>query len=885
MAGENNLFISGGGGFIGGVVDKKADLPSPASAYVGQFYLVQTGSGGILAIAGRYKYPPGLYTPNSGATDWEQAPFSVKVSEDSVTLANIDNWAEYIAIAFDINIDDQLIYNGGTYKNLTGTQTSTAPDVDTTNWEAFTVSAAEVTLLDTDGYYNSGNVEGALQETGEVRFTNGFDLIDKDSIGDLSWVDGTRTFSIAVKAGQPSFHFWADKKKISKTTTQSVIIPNTTGSYYIYFDNAGVLQYVLASSLSLDQFYENALIGIVYWNAVTGEGIPGDEQHGIRMDSRTHHSKHSTIGALYEAGYTPTGFSSGGTTYTNTDAGNFWDEDIKHTSSLQTTSKFLYRSGAAGIWTMTTATNDVSHIEVADTYHSWNEWTGSTWQLTEGTPSTDYWINFFITIPTLSGDTVYKIIGQNAYSTRANARNAIESELNRLDLGGLVSPEYVFLYAIIVNRSGQQQTLAGGSDLYIDYRYTRGKGGETGSTTDLSAVHVDVPGEINSITAKTTLVPGDKLIIEDTADSDNKKEIDVDLLVIEDGVSGGQTIIGGTLTNEDLLLKANAVDPLRLLLDSSASAAFLYGGLDVSGVTVIRADFIVDRGAGLDSFSHVNAPDGFQSGMILQKDGITKWKWECDNTVQGVGDTGNDFLLSAFNNAGGYLNSPIGIGRAAEAPINFFRPIKPFVRTTAQRDTLVSPAAGDFLFNSAMGKLNYYDGTYWRVIDNSQKWINWIRADEMDFPSTSGWPVTVGAAVGTDSNHNYIKSAQFSDSVNQALGQRIHIPAYATYIVPMTRSRAETAAASNLGVVQEFHYSQEPDNVAVTSFASTTLNTIVMGTSNEYWQYDAQSILLSTLSLVAGRDMTYMIERDQASGSPDTLVGPWTVIDFGMGFI
>jgi len=80
-----------------------------------------------------YKYPRGLYSPNSSNV-WELVPFNVKLAEDSLTLVNITNWTEWISFAFDINIGDLLIYNSFKYINLTGSQTALSPDVDTTNW-------------------------------------------------------------------------------------------------------------------------------------------------------------------------------------------------------------------------------------------------------------------------------------------------------------------------------------------------------------------------------------------------------------------------------------------------------------------------------------------------------------------------------------------------------------------------------------------------------------------------------------------------------------------------------------------------------------------------------------------------------------------------------
>jgi len=119
---------------LSGSVQYYANLPTPVVDYVDEFWLVQENSGGLLSAFGIYKYPKGVYCPNA-SNIWEQVPFSVKVSEDSITFLNITNWTQYTAYAIDIHSGDKLVYNDITYKNLTGTQTGTAPDTDITNWE------------------------------------------------------------------------------------------------------------------------------------------------------------------------------------------------------------------------------------------------------------------------------------------------------------------------------------------------------------------------------------------------------------------------------------------------------------------------------------------------------------------------------------------------------------------------------------------------------------------------------------------------------------------------------------------------------------------------------------------------------------------------------
>ncbi len=61
-----------------------------------------------------------------------------------------------------------------------------------------------------------------------------------------------------------------------------------------------------------------------------------------------------------------------------------------------------------------------------------------------------------------------------------------------------------------------------------------------GAGSDTSAIHTDTPAEIDGLAEKTTPVPGDWVVIEDSEDSYNKKKVDVDNLP---GGGGGGTIL------------------------------------------------------------------------------------------------------------------------------------------------------------------------------------------------------------------------------------------------------------------------------------------------------------------------------------------------------
>jgi hypothetical protein len=305
-------------------------------------------------------------------------------------------------------------------------------------------------------------------------YKRGWDRDDSNSVGTISWVEATRTFTIAPKAGQVSFNFWSGGDFFQRTESESLIIPDVSGTYYVYYDTDGVLQSILSGSFDAEIFRTVAITGLCYYNKTEETlWVASDEQHGIIMDGATHLRLHLVEGATFIRGALLTGLVDGDSTYTNIALGVFADEDINQVTILATTHSFLYRDGALGEWRETAKDNECGHTVSGDNYNSWNENTsGTVWQLTECTNSSDYVIMFFIWT-NFDGSNIKKIIGQKTYSTRANARKGIKNELTAIELAGLPSEETTFLYAYICKRNGDVEDDGDGND-YVDLRATKG---------------------------------------------------------------------------------------------------------------------------------------------------------------------------------------------------------------------------------------------------------------------------------------------------------------------------------------------------------------------------------------------------------------------------
>jgi len=151
-------------------------------------------------------------------------------------------------------------------------------------------------------------------------------------------------------------------------------------------------------------------------------------------------------------------------------------------------------------------------------------------------------------------------------------------------------------------------------------------------------------------------------------------------------------------------------------------------------------------------------------------------------------------------------------------------------------------------------------------------------SDQLGVPANASWPVSANAEGTSDSNDPELTVRRFTDAAEEGVHFSIDVPSGATNIVVGLVSRAETLHATLLTVVPKLYAHDIPNNAAVPAFpAATDMTAIEMGTSNEFFQYDSQSITLATLGLTAGELSTVQLTRDGGVGSDD-LVGDWTLL-------
>lgn len=312
----------------------------------------------------------------------------------------------------------------------------------------------------------------------------------------FSFVNGTRTFTIQPVSSQYDIFF--SGRKVTKTGAENVVITDTEGLHYIYFDDADdTLK--STTTFSTDIITRDVFVAAIYWDADNNTAlILGEERHGITMDGATHSYLHQVFGAQWVDGLALGGMTVNGTGNDNTHAqfavtnGSIRDEDIVHTvtddspQDLDPTAEIpiFYRDGASGVWRKKTAdaypliySGDSSGYTGANGRLPYNEWTGSAWQLTEVSQLDYVLMHYFATNDV--NTPIIGVVGQNQYTSLGSAQTGATTEMNELVVDGLPSKEFVPLATVIYQTSTTYSntpaarviSTAEGDD-YIDWRFT-----------------------------------------------------------------------------------------------------------------------------------------------------------------------------------------------------------------------------------------------------------------------------------------------------------------------------------------------------------------------------------------------------------------------------
>jgi hypothetical protein len=257
----------------------------------------------------------------------------------------------------------------------------------------------------------------------------------------LAWDDGSYTLTLTAS----SKYIWLNgvRYSINTLTKQlSVAQEAVSGLYWFWITAPGGVPQLNVSTTSPDIGSDGANAGFdqcnvatVYWNTTTSKGILSDERHWMGRDCWMHEYLHETIGSRYASGMAGT-FGNASITIGQ---GEFYDEDIEHTFTEQTTVKVLYHNGSdEWVWDIVTVPYKISGGNL-----QYNNGT------TLATATLNKFVNYFVFA---TADTIHPInvvVGTTQYNNLADATAA-----SIPSLGALVSAEVKLIYRVTYKNNG-----------------------------------------------------------------------------------------------------------------------------------------------------------------------------------------------------------------------------------------------------------------------------------------------------------------------------------------------------------------------------------------------------------------------------------------------
>ena len=241
-------------------------------------------------------------------------------------------------------------------------------------------------------------------------------------------------------------------KKYVYDSEQSVLLTDTEGMHYVYFNASGTL--VSTTTWNPNIILEWAFVAAVYWNATDNEVVYfGDERHGINMSGATHYNLHNAQGTVYLTGLALGDIIADSTSATNADAqfsiaqGQVLDEDIATVIpdyAAPANIPMYYLSGTSD-WRKSVP-DDYPLLNAGTGRVAWNENTG-TWALSEATDG--YFVLTHVFATNDMDNPMIGVVGQNEYATIAEARDGAENEISDILTSSLPFQEFVAVATVI----------------------------------------------------------------------------------------------------------------------------------------------------------------------------------------------------------------------------------------------------------------------------------------------------------------------------------------------------------------------------------------------------------------------------------------------------
>ena len=264
----------------------------------------------------------------------------------------------------------------------------------------------------------------------------------------ISFNNSTRTFTISPLSNHYVIYN-PSSSRIIKSSTESVVLPNTTNGYYIYFDGSNILQYTTVWSTA----HSNVQVAYVYYSTVSSTGYLGDERHVASMDNPTLVNLQQTDSLLYGGGLNISGYILNSDTIQGItfalSQGSVIAEDIVFNISNLTqpvNNPVFYRTGTSGDWIAGSATG--YPFLTNGNYVAYNRFDGTQWLQTP-MPNNNY-VSYWLVATNSPQYPLIVVQGQSTHSTLTDARM---DRLDTLNLGTAPFSQAKLLYHFIFQSS------------------------------------------------------------------------------------------------------------------------------------------------------------------------------------------------------------------------------------------------------------------------------------------------------------------------------------------------------------------------------------------------------------------------------------------------
>jgi hypothetical protein len=248
------------------------------------------------------------------------------------------------------------------------------------------------------------------QRVGDISYALSGFVNQTDST--ISFVNGTRTFTIQPTAPLTQYLVYFKGKYFTKTTAETFQIANQEGMHYIYFNG---ITGALEEFFTFPAFDNGIIVAFLYWSVSDQKAIIfGEERHACHRDIAWHLWTHLVIGTAFESGLELSGYT------TNTDSlaaiqvglsdGTIRDEDIViniknaaiHSARFEQEIAYpakipvLHRSGPAGNWHRDDAGDCPYKHAGADTKIQYNKYVDAETGWIQEAVTDTYYVSYFI---------------------------------------------------------------------------------------------------------------------------------------------------------------------------------------------------------------------------------------------------------------------------------------------------------------------------------------------------------------------------------------------------------------------------------------------------------------------------------------------------------